>query len=327
MMAGMDIQEAGRLVEAVRSEIGKRVRGQREMVDGLLTALIAGGHILIEGVPGLAKTLAVKTLASVSRLSFKRIQITPDLLPADLSGTLIWEEGAGRFSVRKGPVFANIVLADEINRAPAKVQSALLEAMAEHQVTIGDETHQLPDPFFVLATQNPLEQEGTYALPEAELDRFLVKLLVRYPSSEEELDIVERSAGGALETVPVTPVLDSSAVAQLSSCAASIHCDRRVMGYLVALVTATRPPAGAERTNGLYRYIRFGASPRASIALLKCARVHALFAGRDFVLPEDVKAAAPAVLRHRLLLSYEAEADLKDADSLIESLLDIVPVP
>ena len=322
------------LIGACRSEMAKRIVGQREMIDGLLSALIAGGHILLEGVPGLAKTLAVKSLAEITGLAFKRIQFTPDLLPADLTGTLIWEQERGSFSVRRGPVFANVILADEINRAPAKVQSALLEAMEEKQVTIGETSYPLPEPFFVLATENPIEHEGTYSLPEAELDRFLLKLLVSYPLPEEELDIVSRNASLSANGVdkwgpPLTPALDAEALRLLRSAADSIHLDQGIAEYIVSIVTATRPAAGRPQGagEGLYRYVSFGASPRASIALHRCSRIRALFEGRPFVSPEDVKAAAYPALRHRIVLSYEAEADGLDADAVISRLLSHVPVP
>jgi MoxR-like ATPase len=305
------------------------------MVDGLLTAFIAGGHILLEGVPGLAKTLAVKSLAEIIGLEFKRIQFTPDLLPADLTGTLIWDQAKGSFTVRRGPVFANVILADEINRAPAKMQSALLEAMEERQVTIGETSYPLPDPFFVLATENPIEHEGTYPLPEAELDRFLLKLLVTYPSPEEELAVIGRSptvssVNGRRE--PLSAVLDGKAVATLREAADSIHIDEKITEYIVSIVCATRPAAksasGASGAAGnLYRYISFGASPRASIALHRCSRILALFSGREFVSPEEVKAMAYPVLRHRIVLSYEAEADGLDADAVISRILSHVPVP
>jgi MoxR-like ATPase len=332
------------LAQACRNELAKRVVGQRDMIDGLLSALIAGGHILLEGVPGLAKTLAVKSLAEITGLDFKRIQFTPDLLPADLTGTLIWEQGRGSFSVRRGPVFANLILADEINRAPAKVQSALLEAMEEKQVTIGETTYPLPEPFFVLATENPIEHEGTYALPEAELDRFLLKLLVSYPEPEEELDIVGRSppfSGGGDTRGPVLePVLNRGSLALLREAADSVRIDGRLVQYLVSIVSATRPvssrqPRGAARGpgagagsgEGLYRYIAFGASPRASLALHRCSRVRAAIDGRAFVTPDDIKAAALPVLRHRIILSYEAEADGLDTDAVISRILALVPVP
>jgi MoxR-like ATPase len=312
------------------------------MIDGLLMALIARGHILLEGVPGLAKTLAVKSLAEITGLGFKRIQFTPDLLPADVTGTLVWEQASGKFSVRRGPVFANVILADEINRAPAKVQSSLLEAMEERQVTIGETTYPLPDPFFVLATQNPIEHEGTYALPEAQLDRFLLKLLVRYPAPEEEIRILDRgssfSSGNANKAlVPLSPLLTPAALASLRAAADAVVIDPSIAAYIVSISAATRP-AGLyappkpgkvldKAGEGLYRYIAFGASPRASIALYRCARIQALFAGRSFVTPADVKAAALPCLRHRIVLSYEAEADGLDPDAVISRILALVPVP
>jgi MoxR-like ATPase len=327
------------LVQRCRNEMAKRVVGQRDMIDGLLTGLIAGGHILLEGAPGLGKTLAVKSLAEITGLAFKRIQFTPDLLPADLTGTLIWEPGTGTFAVRRGPVFASLILADEINRAPAKVQSALLEAMEEKQVTIGETTYPLPDPFFVLATENPIEHEGTYALPEAELDRFLLKLLVRYPEPEEELDIVGRSppfSGNAEHRRgPLEPALNRDGLALLREAADSVRIDERLVQYIISVVFATRPTAtrhpgqGAARESGegLYRYISFGASPRASLALYRCSRIRAALEGRAFVGPEDVKAAALPVLRHRIVLSYEAEAEGLDADAVISRILAFIPVP
>jgi len=336
------LSQGALLIDACRKELAKRIVGQREMVDGLLTALIAGGHILLEGVPGLAKTLAVKSLAQITGLEFKRIQFTPDLLPADLTGTLVWDQSRGSFSVRRGPVFANVILADEINRAPAKMQSALLEAMEERQVTIGEMSYALPDPFFVLATENPIEHEGTYSLPEAELDRFLLKLLVTYPAPEEEIGIVGRSP--ALSSVfappePLSPILDRAAIAQLRAAADMIYMDEKITEYIVSIVTATRPAStrtqypGASKTaaskdaDGLYRYVSFGASPRASIALYRCSRILALFSGRDFVSPDDVKAATFPALRHRIVLSYEAEADGLDADTVITRILSHVPIP
>jgi len=329
--------EALELLKAARREMGKCIVGQAEMIDGLLTALIAGGHILLEGVPGLAKTRAVKALAEITGLVFKRIQFTPDLLPADLTGTLVWEQATSSFSVRRGPVFANVILADEINRAPAKVQSALLEAMEERQVTIGEKSYPLPAPFFVLATQNPIEHEGTYALPEAELDRFLLKLLVRYPSAEEELAVLDFAAPfAAAETVPngvlsgsLNPVLGHAALETLRKAADSVFTDEQIQRYIVSVAAASRPaPTRQGRTReGLYRYIAFGASPRATLALYRCARIKALFEGRSFVTPEDVKAAAFPVLRHRLVLSYEAEADGLEPDTVITRILALVPMP
>jgi len=330
MVQKEDLELARILLETCRKEVAKKIVGQREMVDGLLAALIAGGHILLEGVPGLAKTLAVKSLAEITGLEFKRIQFTPDLLPADLTGTMIWEQARGSFSVRRGPVFANVILADEINRAPAKVQSALLEAMEEKQVTIGESSYTLPDPFFVLATENPIEHEGTYSLPEAELDRFLMKLLIVYPQPVEELDIVKNSpllsAGNAGRASALSPVLNRESLAFLRTTADSIHIDEEITKYIVSIVTATRPAAN-QKAEGVYRYVSFGASPRASIALYKCCRIYAMFEGRQFVSPEDVKMTALPVLRHRIVLSYEAEADGMDADTVIARILNHIPVP
>ena len=287
--------------------------------------MITGGHVLLEGVPGLAKTLAVKTFAEISGLSFKRIQFTPDLLPADVTGTMLYNQNESSFSVRKGPIFTNIVLADEINRSPAKVQSALLEAMAEKQVTIGEQTYELPKPFLVLATQNPIEQEGTYNLPEAELDRFLLKVKVPYPMPNEEVKIVK--AGGNPENIYVKQILDKEMLDKCRSLLDSIVCDDRIIEYIVSIISVTRPEiAGAQKGNDILRYISYGASPRASIALAKCAKARALFQGRTFVLPEDVKVCAPSVLRHRLVLSYEAGADGVTADELIDKIISLIPV-
>lgn len=315
-----------KLIESCRTELSKRLVGQAETVDGILTAVFSGGHILLEGVPGLAKTLAIKSFAEISGLGFKRIQFTPDLLPADVSGTLIYEQGTGTFSVRKGPVFTNIVLADEINRSPAKVQSALLEAMAEKQVTIGEKTYQLPRPFMVLATQNPIEQEGTYDLPEAELDRFLLKVKVSYPTPEEEVEIVKTN--GKASDVPLRQILDADKIVAVRKLADSVQCDDKIVEYIVSIVNATRPDKKAQKRQGeISKYISFGASPRAGIALLQCAKIQALFAGRSFVLPDDVKKAAVPVLRHRIVLSYEAAADSVSSDELVGKILDLMPVP
>ena len=344
MVQKEELQRCTALIAECRQEMARRISGQKEMVDGLLTALVAGGHILLEGVPGLAKTLAVKSLAEITGLEFKRIQFTPDLLPADLTGTMIWEQANSKFSVRKGPVFANVILADEINRAPAKVQSALLEAMEEKQVTIGEGTYPLPDPFFVLATENPIEHEGTYSLPEAELDRFLMKLLIFYPQPEEELDIVKNSpifSSSTNKKTTLSPVLNKEKLNLLRNAADSVHIDDEISKYIVSIVTATRPAATrqllaelqqkSENTKtdaeSVYRYVSFGASPRASIALYRCSRILAMFEGRNYVSPEDVKTAAFPVLRHRIVLSYEAEAEGMDADAVITRILSHVPVP
>ncbi|MDF1566690.1 MAG: AAA family ATPase [Spirochaetaceae bacterium] len=317
------IIEAGELIEKARSEMGKRVVGQSDLVDGLLTGIIAGGHVLVEGVPGLAKTLAVRTLADVTSAMFKRIQFTPDLLPADLTGTMIYKQQTGEFVPRKGPVFSNVILADEINRAPAKVQSALLEAMAEGQVTIGEQTYPLPEPFFVMATQNPIEQEGTYRLPEAQLDRFLIKVNVAYPSPAEELAVLERMVDDP--DIPLLRILDRDRVRSLREAAESVKAEESIKRYIVSLTAASR--VKDRRKLPFSRYIEYGASPRATLAIYRCARVQALFEGRGFVLPEDVKAVAPMVMRHRLVLSYEAEAEQMDADAVIASLLAAVSVP
>lgn len=314
------------IIEDCKKEVGKRIIGQTQVFDGIFTAMITGGHVLLEGVPGLAKTLAVKTFAEISGLSFKRIQFTPDLLPADVTGTMLYNQNESSFSVRKGPIFTNIVLADEINRSPAKVQSALLEAMAEKQVTIGEQTYELPKPFLVLATQNPIEQEGTYNLPEAELDRFLLKVKVPYPMPNEEVKIVK--AGGNPENIYVKQILNKEMLDKCRSLLDSIVCDDRIIEYIVSIISVTRPEiAGAQKGNDILRYISYGASPRASIALAKCAKARALFQGRTFVLPEDVKVCAPSVLRHRLVLSYEAGADGVTADELIDKIISFIPVP
>ncbi len=319
-----ELENCRTLVQKCREEAKKRLVGQEYLIDGILTAFVAGGHVLLEGVPGLAKTLAVKTFAELSGLDFKRIQFTPDLLPADVSGTLIYEQNKGSFSVRKGPVFTNVVLADEINRAPAKVQSAMLEAMEETQVTIGEETYKLPEPFFVLATQNPIEQEGTYNLPEAELDRFLLKLNVGYPTAEEEVQIVKTQ--GAASRVPVNQILTPRDLLKFRELNSLIVCDDKIVEYIVQIISVTRP-TGKKTAHDITRYITFGASPRAGIALLQCAKATALLAGRSFVLPEDVKAVASCVLRHRIVLSYEAAADSITADDIIAKIIDFVPVP
>ena len=324
------------IIEDCRAEAAKRLVGQENLIDDILTAFVAGGHVLLEGVPGLAKTLAIKTTAEILGLDFKRIQFTPDLLPADVTGTLIYEQNTGKFSVRKGPVFANVILADEINRAPAKVQSAMLEAMEEKQITIGEETYKLPEPFFVLATQNPVEQEGTYNLPEAELDRFLMKLVISYPAADNEIKIVQTA--GKAPYVPVKQIVKAGDIEALKQAAEKVTCDEKLVEYIVSILTVTRPENSKKQqagrtlvntanTNDITRYIHFGASPRAGIAMLQCAKVKALFAGRDFVLPEDIKAVALNVLRHRLVLSYEAAADNVTADDIITRILDFIPVP
>ncbi|MGE0441083.1 MAG: AAA family ATPase [Gemmatimonadales bacterium] len=305
-------------------EIGRRIVGQRVMVDRLAVGLLTGGHVLLEGVPGLAKTMAVKTLAETFRASFSRIQFTPDLLPADIVGTMIFDPKTQEFRPKQGPLFANIVLADEINRAPAKVQSALLEAMQEHQVSIGGSTYRLPEPFLVLATQNPIENEGTYPLPEAQLDRFLLKVHVGYPSRSDEREILQRMSGG--EPIDVAPVLDPATVLELRRTALGAHLDPRLADYIVDIVRATREP-GAVGLTTLEPLVAFGASPRASIALAQAARAHAVLQGRGYVTPQDIQALAPDVLRHRIVLSFEAEAEDVTSDAIVEQVLGRVKVP
>ena len=317
------VREASKSINRCRKEIGKRIVGQTSMVDGMLMALIAGGHVLLEGVPGLAKTLAVKTMAEVIDAEFKRVQFTPDLLPADLIGTLVFRQQTGEFVVRKGPVFSNVILADEINRAPAKVQSALLEAMEEKQITIGDKTHILPAPFFVLATQNPIEQEGTYPLPEAQLDRFLMKILVDYPSAQEELDILHMM--GVAKNHKVSKILTSEVLKNIQKAASEILVDERIEEYIVSNITASRQKEDAARS--YTRFIEYGASTRATIYLYRCSKIKALFEGRTFVIPDDVKSVVYNVLRHRIVLSYEAESDELKADDIINQILKVVPVP
>ncbi|MCR5219075.1 MoxR family ATPase [Treponema sp.] len=322
-----ELTECSEYISRCRTELAKRVVGQKEVADGIITALVAGGHVLLEGVPGLAKTLAVKTFAEISGLDFKRIQFTPDLLPADVTGTMIYEQATGNFSIHKGPVFSNLILADEINRAPAKVQSALLEAMAEGQVTIGESTYRLPEPFFVLATQNPIEQDGTYSLPEAELDRFLLKVHATYPAPEEEIAVLKMN--GNADKIPVSRVFSAEALDKCRRCVEAITADDKILAYIISIVNATRVTArtSGKNQNDFQRYISFGASPRAGIAMLKCAKVMALFAGRSFVLPEDVQAVAKQVLRHRVVLNYEASADGITADELIDKIISFMPLP
>ena len=322
------IREKSLQVSALLAEIRKVIVGQGAMVERLVVGLLADGHVLLEGVPGLAKTLAVRTLARGLDASFSRIQFTPDLLPADLVGTLVFNPKTQEFVTRKGPVFAHIVLADEINRAPAKVQSALLEAMQERQVTIGDTTSPLPSPFLVLATQNPIEQEGTYPLPEAQVDRFLMKLKVSYPAKAEERQILERM-GETTEgeaSAQVRPVLAPPAIRELQALVRRLYADERIKSYLVELVSATRDPK-AYGLPDLADFVAWGASPRATLALLAAARAHAFLQGRGYVVPEDVKEIAPDVLRHRVLLSYEAEAENVTSDQVVARILERVEVP
>ena len=311
-------------VGRIRAEIAKVIVGQEALVDRVLVALLTNSHALIEGVPGLAKTLTVSTLARTLDASFTRIQFTPDLLPADISGTLVFSPREAEFSVRRGPIFANIVLADEINRAPAKVQSALLEAMQERQVSIGGETHPLPDPFLVLATQNPIEHEGTYPLPEAQLDRFMIKIVVGYPDRDDERLILERALAG--HEPDIVPVTDAAGVAMLRAAAAEVDVNERLREYIVRLMEATREP-GRYQMPDLAPLIEFGASPRASVFLARAAQAFAFIHGREYVVPDDVKTLAPDVLRHRLVTTYEAEAQGVDAERIVERLLGGVGIP
>jgi len=311
-------------IQTVMREAGRRIVGQEVMIERLLIGLLTGGHILIEGVPGLAKTLAVRTLAEIIDASFSRIQFTPDLLPADVIGTMIFDQKSQDFRVKKGPLFAHIILADEINRAPAKVQSALLEAMQEKQVTIGGETFFLGEPFLVLATQNPIEHEGTYPLPEAQLDRFMLKVRVGYPSRDAEKEIVGRMASG--RPIEVQRIAEADDILAARSAIAELFMDQKVVDYIVDAVRATREPQAIGLPE-LKPLIAFGASPRASIYLAQAARAHAYLRGRAFVVPEDVKAMAFDVLRHRVLLTFEAEAEDMTADQVIAKILEAVGVP
>jgi MoxR-like ATPase len=318
-----------RLVDAspaqqVVAEVGRRIVGQEQLIERMLVGLLSGGHILLEGVPGLAKTLAVRTLAEIVEAPFSRIQFTPDLLPADLIGTMVFDPKSQEFRVKKGPVFAKIVLADEINRAPAKVQAALLEAMQEKQVTIGGTSFQLEEPFLVMATQNPIENEGTYPLPEAQLDRFMLKVRVGYPTRDQEKEVLLRRSG--LEEAPVRHLLDPATILGIRETIAATFVDQKVVDYIVDLVRATRDPS-VVGLQSLKPLVAFGASPRASIALVQAARAHAYLRGRGYVIPEDVRALALDVLRHRVLLTFEAEAEEIDADQVVTRILDAVPVP
>lgn len=325
-LVGEEISRAHELVSRLRSEIGRAVIGQQTLIDRLIIASLIRGHVLVEGVPGLAKTLVVKTLAAAIEGSFKRVQFTPDLLPADVTGTLIFDPSGGRFNPRLGPIFANLLLADEINRAPAKVQSALLEAMQERQVTIGDHSYPLPDPFVVIATQNPIEHEGTYSLPEAQVDRFVMKVHVDYPKRDEELRMLELYLDPATPGPAIQPVLSLEEMRRVGHLVASVHLDERISRYIVDLVSATRRPSDFGLP-GLASQIGFGASPRATLAFAHVSRGNAFLEGRPFVIPEDIKAVARDVLRHRLLLTYEAAAEQVTPDHVVEQILRAVPVP
>ena len=316
-------QESG-FVEAILAEMSKVVVGQKSMTERLLVALLADGHVLLEGVPGLAKTLTVSTLASLSDTKFQRIQFTPDLLPADLVGTLIYDQRTGGFLPKKGPIFANIILADEINRAPAKVQSALLEAMQERQVTIGDTTYPLDEPFLVMATQNPIEQEGTYPLPEAQVDRFMLKIIVTYPTPEDELEILRRQTGA---TKAVTSrVITPESLMRARRVVRDVYVDEKVERYVVELVLATRTPSKFG-LNDLTDLIAFGASPRATINLILTAKAHAFLRRRGYVTPDDVRSLGMDVLRHRVILTYEAEAENVSSEDIVRRIFDSVEVP
>ncbi len=318
------VRRESELVERVLEEVGRVIVGQRYMVERLLLGLLCDGHVLIEGVPGLAKTLSVSTLARVIEAGFGRVQFTPDLLPADLLGTMIYNQKTGDFEPRKGPVFTNIMLADEINRAPAKVQSALLEAMQERQVTIGGTTYELPKPFLVLATENPIEQEGTYPLPEAQVDRFMFKLKVSYPTREDERMILDRMSGGVLPTVEKR--LTPEDIIRLRAVVRSVYMDEKIKDYIVSLVLATRDPSssGLAELDGL---IEYGASPRATIFLAQAARANAFMRRRGYVTPEDVKQIGPDILRHRVLLTYEAEAEDLTSEDIVRKVFETVEVP
>ena len=324
--ASNKIAEQGELVSRIRDEVGKVIVGQEKLIDRLILALVANGHILLEGVPGLAKTLSVNTLAKVLGLDFKRISFTPDLLPADVVGTLIYSPKTGEFSPKKGPVFTNLLLADEINRAPAKVQSALLESMQERQVTIGETTYSLPEPFLVLATQNPIEQEGTYPLPEAQVDRFMFKCLVETPSKSDERRIMDRFAQQA-KAPEVKTVCTPEDIATLRDTLKEVYCDEKVGDYILDIVFATREPEKTKGLESLKEQIQVGASPRATLSINLAARANALMHGRAYATPQDVKEVAHDVLRHRILLTYEAEAENMTSDMVIDKILSTIPVP
>ena len=319
------VAESSAALYEVKAELAKVIIGQDGIINRLLIAILCDGHVLIEGVPGLAKTLIVSSLAQTLKASFARIQFTPDLLPADITGTLIFNQKTSEFIPKRGPVFANFILADEINRAPSKVQSALLEAMQERQVTIGDTTEALPDPFFVMATQNPIEQEGTYPLPEAQVDRFMMKLIIRYPSIEEERRIMSLMVNPVLPAL--SPVLTPAHIKQMREVMHSVYMEEKLTDYILHLVQATRHPERYPRLTQLSPLISFGASPRASINLGRAAKAHAYLEGRGYVIPDDIKAIGADVLRHRIILSYEAEAEEVKSEEIINRILDEIEVP
>ena len=318
------VKQKSAIIAAIYNEVQKVIVGQPIVIERLLIGILAEGHILLEGVPGLAKTLSIKTLADTVKASFKRIQFTPDLLPSDILGTMIYNQQQQEFQAKLGPIFANFILADEINRAPAKVQSALLEAMQEHQVTIGDKTYPLEKPFLVLATQNPIDQEGTYTLPEAQVDRFMLKITVDYPKKEEEKVILERMATGT--SIDIKPVISTDDLLQARQVVKSIYFDEKIKDYVLDIVGATRNPKDY-KMNDLDQLITYGASPRASIALITAAKAHAFINGRGFVTPEDIKAIGKDVLRHRVIPSFEAEAENITSDQLVEQIFSFIEVP
>lgn len=324
MALNASIKKESQFVERMLTEVNKAVVGQKEMVEGILMGLLSGGHVLLEGVPGLAKTLTIATISKTISLGFQRIQFTPDLLPTDLIGTMIFNPKTGEFTAKKGPIFTNIVLADEINRAPAKVQSALLESMAEKQVTIGDQSYKLESPFLVLATQNPLEQEGTYPLPEAQMDRFMFKINVTYPDKKEELQIIEKM--GTSERPAIQAVISQEELLRASALVDQVYVDEKVKNYIVEIVMATRKPKdfGLGKIANL---VAVGGSPRASISLIRASKAHAFLRGRGYVTAEDIKAIAYSVLRHRLILTYEAEAENVKSDEIVKEILGTVEVP
>jgi len=318
------IKEESVFISDIKREISKAIVGQEDLINSLLISMLSNGHVLVEGVPGLAKTTTIKTLASVIKAQFQRIQFTPDLLPADITGTLIYHQGSGNFMIKKGPVFANIILADEINRAPAKVQSALLEAMQERQVTIGDATYKLPDPFLVMATQNPIEQEGTYPLPEAQVDRFMLKINITYPKKEEEIKIIDITTRG--EMPKVNQIVDTNRIISARNLVNMIYVDDKIKSYVVNIVNATRFPQEYKLDN-LKNWIRYGASPRASIYLIQAAKAYAFISQRAYITPQDIKAIAFDVLRHRIILTYEAEAEEITTEKIIQTILETIEVP
>lgn len=318
------IKEESIFLQEIRKEVSKIISGQQDLINSLLVAILSNGHILVEGLPGLAKTTTIKTLAQAIKAQFQRIQFTPDLLPADITGTLIYHQGSGSFMIKKGPIFANIILADEINRAPAKVQSALLEAMQERQVTIGDNTYKLPDPFLVMATQNPIEQEGTYPLPEAQVDRFMLKVNITYPSKEEEIKIIDTITTG--KKIEIQPVVDVEKIINARKLVENIYVDDKIKSYVVDIVNATRFPQNY-KLDKIKPWIRYGASPRATIFLIQAAKAYAFIEGRAYITPQDIKNISFDVLRHRILLSYEAEAEEITTETIIKMIFETVEVP